>query len=475
MQAYRRYVGTAIAFVLSLSAQAADAAVTVRIVEPSNAFIESDTIPVRVAASSPDDIYYVEAEFEGLVIELTPTEDGYFEGSFDLGELGGDLPYGPHVVTVDAYSTFSEWASAQRTLHRYAPPTVGWNVLPNDTLTHGWRFDAKCIPTPPYECTSLVARFVSAEGNTTLGGQPPPPSESSVPGRRYIKERQSSTGWYEIPSGRTYTITIEASDGVGPTITRTVGPVHVDRSRRLTVVERAPGAILDFDATRLLVLDHRGRIGIVDRATAAVRWMGTISQDAAPLSTVYGALTPSGAVYQTTNGYIFSWSDGTRQSVARTARLDAVNGDTVVFTMTDDDRGFAHSLSTGTDTLLWSSPGSRSPFQADITDSGEIYYGTYEGASIVGPGGALLGDHEGNLQRPITDGTLAAAHHRRDARRRPVVGRAHELELPVHGGWRRGVPRRLDHGQLGRAARARGPRRLPEERWRRQPGVAADP
>ncbi|WP_437641702.1 hypothetical protein [Sorangium sp. So ce854] len=407
MQAYRRYVGTAIAFVLSLSAEAAEAAVTVEMVEPSDKFIESDTIPVRVAASSPDDIYYVEAEFEGLVIELTPTEDGYFEGSFDLGELGGDLPYGPHVVTVDAFSTFGEWASAQRTLHRYsAPPTLGWNVLPNDTLTAGWRFDAKCIPTPPYQCQSLTAFFTSAEGNVTLRHEEPS-SSSSSPERLYIKEWRYGNS-YEIPSGRTYTLTIQASDGVGPIVTRTIGPIHVDRSPRLTVVQRAPGAILDFDATRFLVLDHHGRIGIVDRATGAVTWMGTISQEAAPLSAVYGALTPSGAVYQTTNGYIFSWADGTRSTVARTARLDAVNGDTVVFTTTDDDRGFARSLSAGTNTLLWSSPGSRSPFQADITDSGEIYYGTYESASIVGPGGALLGDHEGNLQRPVTDGTIVA-------------------------------------------------------------------
>ncbi|MGK3993597.1 hypothetical protein [Sorangium sp. So ce1024] len=408
MQAYRRYVGTAIAFVLSFSAQAADAAVTVKILEPSNTFIESDTIPVRVTASSPDDIYYVEAEFEGLVIELTPTEDGYFEGSFDLGELGGDLPYGPHVVTVDAFSTFGDWASAQHTLHRYsAPPTLGWNVLPNDTLTAGWRFDAKCIPTPPYQCRSLSAHFTSAEGSVSLY-HAEPSSSSSSPERRYIKEQHNGLGWYQIPSGRTYTLTLQASDGVGPTVTRTIGPIHVDRSPRLTVVQRAPGAILDFDATRLLVLDHHGRIGIVDRATEAVTWMGTISQDVAPLSTVYGALTPSGAVYQTTNGYIFSWVNGTRSTVARAARLDAVNGDTVVFTTTDDDRGFAYTPSTGALTLLWSSPGSRSPFQADITDSGDIYFGTYERASIVGPGGALLGDHEGNLQRPIADGTLVA-------------------------------------------------------------------
>ncbi|WP_437961209.1 hypothetical protein WME76_17305 [Sorangium sp. So ce119] len=406
MQAYRRHVGTAIALVLSLSAEAAHAAVTIGSIEVDR-FIESETIPVRVAASSPDDIYYVEAEFEGLIIELTPAEDGYFEGSLDLGELGGALPYGPHVLTVDAYSTLGDMGSAQRTLHRYAPPTLAWNVLPNDTLTAGQRFDAKCIPTPPYECMSIVARFSSADGSVTLENDRWW-SPSPVPGRLYLKEWQSggNDGIPAIPSGRTYTLTIEASDDVG-TVTRTVGPIHVDRSPQLTVVQRAPGAILDFDATRFLLLDHRGRIGIFERATQAVTWIETIPQGEGitPLSAVYGALTPSGAVYQTMNGYIRSWVNGTRNTVARAARLDAVNGDTAVWTTNSDDWALAHTLSTGTNRTLWSSAGSRSPFQADITASGGIYFGTYERGAIVGPGGSLLGDHEGNLQRPIADGT----------------------------------------------------------------------
>ncbi|WP_438030676.1 hypothetical protein [Sorangium sp. So ce233] len=400
MQAYRRHVGTAIALVLSLSAEAAHAAVTVENIEVDR-FIESETIPVRVAASSPDDIYYVEAEFEGIIIELTPAEDGYFEGSFDLGELGGALPYGPHVLTVDAYSTFGDVGSAQRTLHRYAPPTLGWNVLPNGTLTAGQRFDAKCIPTPPYQCTSLRAEFRSADGDVTFWTD----ERWSQAGRLYLKESQWGDN-YEIPSGRTYTLTIEASDGVGG-ISRTIGPIHVDRSPRLTVVQRAPGAILDFDATRFLVLDHHGRIGISERATQAVTWIETMPQGEgiAPLSAVYGALTPSGAVYQTMNGYIRSWVNGSRNAVARAARLDAVNGDTAVWTTNSDDWAVAHTLSTGTSRTIWFSTGSRSPFQADITASGGIYFGTYESGSIVGPGGSLFGDHEGNLQRPITDGT----------------------------------------------------------------------
>ncbi|WP_434048421.1 MULTISPECIES: hypothetical protein [Sorangium] len=400
MQAYRRHVGTAIALVLSLSAEAAHAAVTIGSIEVDT-FIESETIPVRVAASSPEDIYYVEAEFEGIIIELTPTEDGYFEGSLDLGELGGALPYGPHVLTVDAYNTFGDVGSAQRTLHRHAPPTLGWNAQPNDTLTAGWRFDAKCIPTPPYECETLRAVFRSADGDVTFWTD----ERWSLAGRLYLKESQWGDN-YEIPSGRTYTLTLEASDGLS-TVTRTIGPIHVDRSPRLTVVQRAPGAILDVDATRFLFLDHRGRVGISDRATQAVTWIETMTQGegTAPLSAVYGALTPSGAVYQTTNGDIHSWVNGTRNTVARAARLDAANGDTAVWTTNSDDWALAHTLSTGTNRTLWASAGSRSPFQADITASGGIYFGTYESGSIVGPGRSLLGDHEGNLQRPITDGT----------------------------------------------------------------------
>ncbi|WP_437995472.1 hypothetical protein WMF26_29775 [Sorangium sp. So ce185] len=224
-----------------------------------------------------------------------------------------------------------------------------------------------------------------------------------------VKERQSGDD-YQIPSGRAYTLTVEASDGVGPVVSRTIGPIYVDRSPRLTVVQRAPGAIIDFDVTRLLVLDHRGRIAIVDRNTQAVTWLGVIPQEDAPLSAVYGALTPTGAVYQTTNGYILSWVGGNRYTVARAARLDAVNGNTVVFTTTNDDWAFAHSLGTGlANRLLWSSPGSRSPFQADIVAPGDIFFGTHESGSIVGPWGLLPVHHEGNLQRPITYGTYIAA------------------------------------------------------------------
>ncbi|WP_437603874.1 hypothetical protein WMF28_20030 [Sorangium sp. So ce590] len=408
MRTYRRHTGTAIAFALSLVAQTADAAVTVNILQPSNTIIDGGTVPVRVAASSPEDIYYVEAEFEGLTIELAPTGDGYFEGAFDLGELGGDLPYGPYVVTVNAYSTFGEAASDQGTVHQYAPPIIAWNVLPHEALTADKRFDAKCIPTPPYECTSLAATFRSDEGGGyTLFAERDWPYPQPVPGRLYVKE--GAYGYSgAIPSGRTYTLTIEASDRVGPTITKTIGPIHVDRSPRLTVVQRAPGSILDFDATRFLFVDSYRRLGISDRNTQQVTWIETIPEWAGPLSATYGALTPSGSVHQSPTGYILSWVDGVRRqisSVNNAPRLDAVNGDTVVWTAYGDDRAFAHSLSTGTNRSLWHVPGSRSPFQADVSASGDIFFGTYEGASIVGPGNALLGDHAGNLQRPIADGT----------------------------------------------------------------------
>ncbi|WP_437321639.1 hypothetical protein [Sorangium sp. So ce385] len=408
MRTYHRHTGTAVALTVFLAAQAADAAVTVDIVHPNDTIIEGSTVPVRVAASSPDEIYYVEAEFEGLTIELTPTGDGYYEGAFDLGELGSELPYGPYVVTVNAYDTFGEGASDEGIVHQYAPPTVVWNVLPHDTLTAGWRFEAKCIPTPPYECKELSARFDSPSGsyefyNDVWSHYPQP-----VPGRLYVKEANGGNGYW-IPSGKTYTLTVSANVGIGPDVTRTVGPIHVDRSPRLTAVQRAPGTILDFDATRFLFLDYLRRIGIYDRNTHQITWVEAIPEWAAPqLGAVYGALTPSGSVYQSATGYILSWVDGVRRQVASatiTPRLDAVNGDTAVWTSYNDDWAHQHSLSTGTNRTLWYNPGSRSPFQADVSASGGVFFGTYENASIVGPGNALLGDHAGNLQRPITDGT----------------------------------------------------------------------
>ncbi|WP_437987360.1 MYXO-CTERM sorting domain-containing protein [Sorangium sp. So ce117] len=406
MRAYRQHIGTAIAFALSLSAHAADAAVTVGLIEPTNAIIESSTIPVHATASSPEDIYYVEAEFEGLTIELTPTEGGHFQGAFDLGELAGELAYGPHVVTVHAYSTLGEVASAQGTVHRYAPPTLGWNAVTHDTLTDGWRFAAKCIPTPPYACKSLRARFQTDNGSYELLAEPGFPVPQPVPGRLYVLE-----GMYDgrmIPSGRTYTLTIEVDDYIGPTITKTIGPIYVERSPRLTAVQRAPGTILDFDAARILFRDLYQRLGIFDRATQQVTWVATIPQGDLPFSEVYGALTPSGSVHQSTTGHILAWVNNARRTITSAARLDAVNGDNIVWTTSSDDWAVATSLSAGTSRTLWRIDGSRSPFQADITPSGGVYFGTYEGSAIVGPSGVRLGDHEGNLQRPITDGTNVA-------------------------------------------------------------------
>ncbi|WP_437944398.1 MYXO-CTERM sorting domain-containing protein [Sorangium sp. So ce281] len=406
MRAYRQHIGTAIAFALSLSAHAADAAVTVGLIAPTNEIIESSTIPVHATASSPEDIYYVEAEFEGLTIELTPTEGGHFQGAFDLGELAGELAYGPHIVTVHAYSTLGEVASAQGTVHRYAPPTLGWNAVMHDTLTDGWRFAAKCIPTPPYACKSLRARFQTDNGSYELLAEPGFPVPQPVPGRLYVLE-----GMYDgrmIPSGRTYTLTIEVDDYIGPTITKTIGPIYVERSPRLTAVQRAPGTILDFDAARILFRDLYQRLGIFDRATQQVTWIATIPQGDLPFSEVYGALTPSGSVHQSTTGHILAWVDGARRTITSGARLDAVNGDNIVWTTYSDDWAVATSLSAGTSRTLWRIDGSRSPFQADITPSGGVYFGTYEDSAIVGPSGVRLGDHEGNLQRPITDGTNVA-------------------------------------------------------------------
>ncbi|XXY50817.1 hypothetical protein WME91_06695 [Sorangium sp. So ce269] len=87
---------------------------------------------------------------------------------------------------------------------------------------------------------------------------------------------------------------------------------------------------------------------------------------------------------------------------------DAVNGDMLVWTASSDDRAYVHRLSTNTNTSIWNRPGSASPFQSDISASGDVYYGTYEEPWIRRLGVSRIGNHPGNLQRPITDGTNVA-------------------------------------------------------------------
>ncbi len=77
--------------------------------------------------------------------------------------------------------------------------------------------------------------------------------------------------------------------------------------------------------------------------------------------------------------------------------------------VTDDGgRAYAHTPSTGRSRGIWSRTGSDSPFQADIAASGDIYYATYEEPFIRHLLVGTLGDHPGNLERPITDGTNVA-------------------------------------------------------------------
>ncbi|WP_437923025.1 hypothetical protein WMF37_28815 [Sorangium sp. So ce291] len=85
-----------------------------------------------------------------------------------------------------------------------------------------------------------------------------------------------------------------------------------------------------------------------------------------------------------------------------------MNGDTLVWTASSDDRGYVHRLSTNTNTSIWNRPGSASPFQSDISASGDVYYGTYEEPWIRRLGVSRFGNHPGNLQRPITDGINVA-------------------------------------------------------------------
>ncbi|HTN82766.1 MAG TPA: hypothetical protein VL242_03750, partial [Sorangium sp.] len=360
--------------------------------------------PPRALVFAPEQevvAYLVEAELEGVTIELTPgSSANTFEGTFDVSGLA----YGPHDLTVRVYDVLGDAVTAERTVHRYAPPI--WRLAshrPNSVVSSANpRIYLQCIGTGPYDCKEFCVYIRSQKRN--LGGPgclgrpvnaPPGPLQFvAVPS-------------YPVQPGEVLTVSLSGRLNVGSEFSQTLGPLYVETSPKLTAVQTAPGAILDFDAARILFID-RQQLGVLDRATQAITWIATLPPDPAGSVPTYGVLTPSGAAVQSATGRVFAWHDGTWRRIASDGRLDAVNGDALVWTTNSDDRGYVHRLSTNTNTSIWNRPGSASPFQSDISASGDVYYGTYEEPWIRRLGVSRLGNHPGNLQRPITDGINVA-------------------------------------------------------------------
>lgn len=420
MRSHRALIGCAVASWMSLSTTNASAEVVLDQIQfygrttwrkdYKSAICDFNVIDVSIAAIPYEDVYSVEAEYAGVTTPLTFNEYNHrYYAKIDTSAV----PYGPHTLTFIAYDKRGEARTRQYIVHKYAPPSV-WvtSPRPNRTLTGDTRIAATCVGTPPYSCTQFKARVRSQVRDEVLVGVP-----SSVPGRMDVLQTLSSP----LQSGEVLTVRLEAMDGVGPvwygpTIGGGLGfydwalpRTYVERSPRLTAVQRAPGAILDFDATRVLFIDHALQIGVVDRVTQQVTWHGELQPHHEWMDKPgQGALTPSGVIMQAWYGYIFMWRDGVLDRTPRKGRLDAVNGDTLLWTRADDDETLVHTLSTGAATSFGLAPGSASQFQADITASGDIYYSTHEEPWIHGPGGIRLGDHLGFLQRPISDGTNVA-------------------------------------------------------------------
>ncbi|WP_438026658.1 hypothetical protein [Sorangium sp. So ce233] len=335
-----------------------------------------------------------------MTVQLSRVGDDHYEGRFDIRELA----YGPHVLTIRAYDLFGDGSTVERTVERSGDPVTPLLWLstprPHSVVSGNVPLDARCLATPPLECQSLC---VEVRGRTHTASACSHRTESSPPGTLMLLTRPFPA----FESGEELTVTLTGNVGVGSDFTTTFGPIYIERSPSLTAVQRAPGVILDVDATRILFLDRFYQIGIVDRATEEVSVITRLPPDPAGSSPSYGALTPSGFVVQSATTRIFTWVDGVVSRMAR-GRLDAVNGDLLVWTAQDEDRAYLHTLSTGLNQSIWNRPGGTTPFQADITASGDVYYATYEDPWIYRLLVSRIGNHPGNLQRPITDGTNIA-------------------------------------------------------------------
>ncbi|AUX19751.1 hypothetical protein SOCEGT47_002030 [Sorangium cellulosum] len=407
MRNFRNLMSVALASVLSLSAAAARAEVAIWDVMASDGdgefdsrlVVQGDTLVLRVSAAGTGGVYPVEAELEGVRIELVrPGDEGPFEGTFDIS----DLAYGPHRLTIRAYDLFGDAETVEKTVERYAEPLIRMtSPLPSSTVAGNPRVYIQCLGTAPYECAQLCGYFRTQTRD--LGSQCFARQAGAPPGPLWFAAAPSPA---PLP-GEVVTVRVSVRLSNDRELGRTLGPLYYESSPKLVALHSVPGAILDFDATRILFLDHYQRLGVFDRATQEMRWAATLPPDPSTGSS-YGALTPYGAAVQSGTGRIFVWRDGVWRKIVTTGRLDAVSGDALVWTTDDEDRAYAHTVSTGINTPLWNRPGTVTPFQTDISPSGDIYYATYEEPWIRRFGVSRLGYHPGKLQRPITDGTNVA-------------------------------------------------------------------
>ncbi|AUX39093.1 hypothetical protein SOCE26_004750 [Sorangium cellulosum] len=406
MHSARLLIGLGVTSLLCLSAATARAEVTLGDLRASNGvspprtdlFVDGDTLVLSASASSREGVLRVEAELEGATVELAAVGGGSYQGTFDIS----DVAPGRHDLTIRAYDRLGDASTVERTLHKHPPPIL-WLSSPRSqrVIAGNTPLDARCIATEPYECRVLCMNVRSATRSETVCRTR---DASTRPGTLYLLARPSRA----FAAGEVLTVTLTGDVGVGTEIQPSVvSPIYVETSPKLVAVQAAPGVILDFDATRILFIHEGYQIGIVDRATREVAWISAMLPDPAGSVPSYGALTPSGAVIQSATGRIFVWRDGVWRKIAH-GRLDAVNGDRLVWTMNNDRWGYVHSIPEGTNSSIWNRPDSSSPFQADLSASGDVYWGTYDEPWIRHLGVRRLGSHPGNLQRPITDGTNVA-------------------------------------------------------------------
>ncbi|WP_437923026.1 hypothetical protein WMF37_28820 [Sorangium sp. So ce291] len=134
-----------------------------------------DTLALRVDAAASEGVYLVEAELGGSTIELVRGSSG-FEGIFDLS----GLPYGPHHLTVRVYDLLGDGVTAERTVLRYAPPTIRLaNPRPNSVVSGRPRIQVQCIGAAPYDCEYACAelrsqrRYVGSGCGVRPEGAPP--------------------------------------------------------------------------------------------------------------------------------------------------------------------------------------------------------------------------------------------------------------------------------------------------------------
>jgi MYXO-CTERM domain-containing protein len=307
---------------------------------PADAAGVADVVPVQASIQSDVVVASVTVSIAGVSkVHTGPTSS--VSDSLDISSL----PLGPVTLTVKAVDAMGGEGTATAALkHDHAP------VL-QVTTPEG----AVARPDLPLRATCSDSDLYGCTGITVSGGVTASTTSSTL----------DQTVSLQAMNGHTLSVTFTATDAAGLTSTKTL-TVYIDESPLLALEAAVPGAILDFDATRIL-FQAGSMIHLRDRATSRDTPLGPLADPGG-----VGYLTPAGAL----------WPGGELRDGVVTSNTISVIGELRVAggwaawlappTASPPTDVFVRDLTAGTTTGVMT--GTAGVFGVDVAENGDVVF-----------------------------------------------------------------------------------------------------